>query len=268
MENNIVVSNENKFFMILKSAVSLPGVQINRTEFLRKELSKHFNSDIVNLAIEKNPAYAGITIDQIEKIAKSCISHETKKVSLISTAAGIPGGLAMLGTVPADTAQYFAHIVRILQKLVYLYGWKELYNANGEFDDETSDKLTLFIGVMFSVSAANAAVTKIAQSAALKVEKSLASKALTKGVVYPIVKRIAQILGYKMTKQVFAKFVGKIVPVVGGLISGSLTYATFKPAANNLKVHLKKLPTADVEFYKTTHEDVIDIDFSDIIDEE
>lgn len=200
MSNEIEQISENKFLMVMKAAMNLPGVKINRKAFLRKELSVYFAPDIVNLAIEKNPAIAGITVDQLEKIAKACIEHETKKVSLISAAAGVPGGFAMLGTVPADTAQYFAHMIRILQKLVYLYGWEELYNSDGEFDDETMDKMTLFVGVMFGVSTANAAVTKIAQNAAIKVEKSLANKALTKGFIYPVVKQIAKLIGVKMTK--------------------------------------------------------------------
>ena len=31
-----------------------------------------------------------------------------------------------MGTIPADLAQYFGHILRILQKLIYLYGWHDL----------------------------------------------------------------------------------------------------------------------------------------------
>lgn len=262
-QNNIEASDD-KFVMVLKSAMNMPGVQIRRSDYLRKELSKRYSTDVVELAISRNPAYAGISVSDIEKIAKSCISIETKRVSAISAAAGIPGGLAMIGTVPADIAQYFAHIVRVLQKLVYLYGWKELDNANGEFDDETVDRLTLFIGVMFGVDTANSAITKIAQSAAVKVEKNLANKALSKTAIYPIVKKIAQILGYKMTKEIFAKGVSKLVPILGGVVSGTLSFTTFKPAANNLKNHLKNLPMADVEFYKQNHDDIIDVDFSDI----
>lgn len=198
-------SDETKFFAIQKASMSVPGVRINRTEFLRKELSKHFFSDIVNLAVEKNPAYAGISVEKIDKIAKSCINFETGKVSLISTVACIPGGFAMIGTIPADTVQYFAHVVRILQKLVYLYGWKELYNSESEFDDETSNKLTIFMGVMFGVSAANKLLAKTALVVAQKIEKDLVNKTLTKGVVYPIVKKIAQILGSKMTKRSICK---------------------------------------------------------------
>jgi hypothetical protein len=266
MENNQnnVEAYDDKLVMILKSAMNMPGVQIRRSDFLRKELSKRYSPDVVELAISRNPAYAGIRVSDIDKIAKSCINNETMWVSLTSFAAGIPGGLAMFGTVPADIAQYFARIVRVLQKLVYLYGWKELYNSNGEFDDETVARLTLFIGVMFGVNTANAAITKIAQSAAVKVEKDLAEKALTKTLIYPIIKKIAQILGYQMTKEIFAKGVSKLVPVIGGVFSGLLTLATFNPAANNLKNHLNKLPMADVEFFKETHDDIIDVDFSDV----
>lgn len=261
MANDIETTDDGKFFMILKAAMNVPGVQIKRNKFLQKELSKYFSEDVVELAISKNPAYAGITTTEIEKIAKACIDYETNKVSGISAAAGIPGGLAMIGTVPADTAQYFAHIIRILQKLVYLYGWKELYNAEGDFDDETTNQLTLFIGVMFGVNAANAAITKLAQSVAIKVEKSLANKALTKTFIYPIVKKVAQILGVQMTKEIFAKGVSKVVPVLGGLISGGITYITFKPSARRLKKHLMSLPTADVNFFRKNYEDnVIDME--------
>lgn len=268
MENSIEVSNDSKFFMILKTAMNVPGVQVKRNEFLRKELSKHFSEDIVNIAIEKNPAYAGISVKQLESIAKSCIIYETNKVTAISTLAGIPGGIAIVGTVPADTAQYFAHIIRILQKLIYIYGWKELYSASGDFDDDTINQLTLFIGVMFGVNAANSVVAKLAKSTAIKVEKSLINKALTKGTIYPIVKKIAGILGVKMTKEVFAKGVGKIIPVLGGGISGALTYATFRPSANRLKKHLRELPTADVDFYKISHDDYVEVEFDDEIDVE
>ncbi len=254
MSESVEVSSETKFFMVLKSAMDLPGVKINRDNFLQKELSKRFSKETVNLAIKKNPAYAGITVKQIEEIAKSCINYETNQVTLISTMAGVPGGLAMVGTIPADTVQYFGHILRILQKLIYLYGWSAIYNSKEDFDDETINQLTLFIGVMFGVTAATGAVAKLAGNMAMKFEKSLVNKALTKGTIYPIVKKVATTLGVKMTKEVFAKSIGKVIPVIGGVISGGLTYATFKPSALRLEKHLKKLPTADVEFYKNGSE--------------
>jgi len=264
MVNDVQVQGNDYFYMILKAAMNVPGVHINRSDFLRKELSKKFDCAIVDSAIQRNPASAGITTDTLERIANACIKYESNKVTLLSAAAGMPGGFAMLGTVPADMAQYFAHIVRILQKLIYLYGWQEIYTEDGEFDDSTLNQLTLFIGVMFGVNAANAAVTKLANSAAIHAENTLARKTLTTGTVFPIVKKIAAMIGVKMNKEIFAKGVGKVVPILGGLVSGTITYATFKPLAVSLKEYLQSLPIADTEFYKQGNNDVIDIDFTDI----
>ncbi len=267
MGEDVEISSGSNFYMILKAAMNVPGVQIKRSIFLRKELSKNFDNSIAELAISKNPASAGITTKQLERIAKSCINCEANKVTAISTLAGIPGGLGMIGTVPADTAQYFAHIIRILQKLIYLYGWQELYNTDGDFDDETTNQLTLFIGVMFGINTANTTISLLAKSAASKVERSLANKALTKGTIYPIIKKISTMLGVKMTKDIFAKSVGKVIPVIGGIVSGTVTYSTFKPLAYRLKKYLISLPTADVEFYRNEHyEKDVDINFDNIID--
>ena len=79
---------------IIYHATKAPGVKVQRTKFLRKELKNRFSVEIVNLAIEKNPAYAGITREVIDEISKNVINYETNKVSTISFAAGIPGGLA------------------------------------------------------------------------------------------------------------------------------------------------------------------------------
>lgn len=243
------MDNKVDFEMVLKTAVTLPMVRIERNSFLKKELGKMYSSDIVEKAIQGNPAKAGISVEEINKIANSCIDYETIKVSSISFAAGIPGGIAMAGTIPADLTQYFGHILRILQKLAYLYGWDEFLNEEGSLDDETSVILTLFVGVMFGVNGAAATITKLSATAAQKASKTLAQKALTKGTIYPIVKKIAQILGLKMTKEIFAKGVSKVIPIVGGVASGGLTYASYKPMAIKLKNYLSELKWADVNYY-------------------
>jgi len=254
------------FEMILRSAIELPGIKISRTDYLRKSLSKHFGEDIVNKAIETNPAQAGISVKDLDRISKSSINYETSRVTGLSAAAGIPGGWAMAATIPADAAQFFGHIIRMLQKLAYLYGWQEMFKDDGDdFDDETANKLIIFIGVMFGVKVANATLMKIAGLAALNVPKLLMRQALTKGAIYPIVKKIAAVIGAKMTTAIFAKGVGKIIPVVGAVVSGGITFAFFKPMSIRLKKYLASLPPADVEFYESSHDDdVIEVDFTDI----
>lgn len=251
MSESIELASESGTFeSVLKAASSLPTVHINRDRFLYKELKRFCTEDQLKLAVANNPAYAGIPVETINKIAKGCINYETNQVSAISFAAGLPGGVAMFGTIPADIAQYFGHILRILQKLMYLYGWDEIFSSNGELDDETANFLTLFVGVMFGVNGAATTVTKISASAAQKASKSLAQKALTKGTIYPIIKKIAQSLGIKMTKEIFAKGVSKIIPVVGGFASGGLTYVTYRPCAVRLQKYLATLKWCDVEYYR------------------
>ncbi len=246
---------------IVQQAMKLPIVKVNREKFLYKELIKYYSEDVVDLAIKKNPAYAGIEKERINELSKQVINYETNKVSAISFAAGMPGGFAMVATVPADIAQYFAYMIRVMQKLAYLYGFDDFELNEDTISDNTMNQIMIFFGVMFGVQGANAGVKKIAEAAAKKVSKSLAQKALTKGTVYPIVKKIAQAVGIKMTKQIFAESVSKVVPVIGGAVTGGLSYITFKPCAKKLKNSFKDLYLCDPQYYKELrNQSIIDID--------
>lgn len=242
------MSDSIDFEAVLRKAVQVPLVGIDREQFLRHELGLRYDNETVEKAIQYNPAYAGIPTEQIGPIADACISYETSHVSALSAAAGLPGGLAMAGTVPADMVQYTAHLLRIMQKLAYLYGWPEI-STNTELDQETASLLTLFTGVMFGIETANKAINAIAVHAAEQVVKKVARQALTKGTIYPIVKKVAVTLGFRMTKEIFAKGVSKVVPVIGAVASGTITYVTYRPMAYRLKDHLSALQIADINHY-------------------
>jgi len=249
---------ESRFSAVLLAAAKLPGVRINRETYLRSALARHCSEEDIRRAVDETPAAAGISVEVLDKVANDSIRFETAKVSALSAAAGIPGILALPATVPADVAQYFGHMVRIAQKLAYLYSWPDLFSDEGDdVDDATMGVLTLFFGVMFGTQSANAAVGKVAGMMAEQVAKKLPQKALTQGVVYPIVKKVAAYLGVQMTKQSFAKTVSKAIPLVGAAVSGGLTFATYLPMAKRLKKHLSSLPLADPS-QRPVDEDVID----------
>jgi membrane protein len=254
-----------KFETVLIESTKLPMVKIDRELFLRKELRDRYTQEIVEKAIQYNPAYAGICVEDINKIAKSCIAAETIKVTALSAAAGLPGGLAIIGTIPVDLAQYFGHILRILQKLIYLYGWSDLRLDSKELNDETMNFLTLFIGIMFGVNGAVGTVNKLTVQVAKQIVKKLPQKTLTKGMIYPIVKKIATLLGVRMTKQIFARGVAKVIPILGAVASGGLTFITFKPMSEKLREYLESGELASVEYYKKkTLETVIEVETPDI----
>jgi len=222
---------------IIVMALKVPGVKINREKFLNKELFKNYPKEVIEKAIQTTPAQAGIKREDVDKIADEVIKFERNSVSGISVALGMPGGAAMAATIPADIAQYYGYMLRAAQKLLYLYGFPEL-ETDGDaimLDSETLNSLTVCLGIMYGVANANNAIKAMAKALATGVEKKLINTALTKGTIYPIVKSVAKWFSVKMTKEVFAGFFKKAIPVVGGVVGGGLTYATFKPCCYRLK---------------------------------
>ncbi|MFJ4499198.1 hypothetical protein [Streptomyces sp. NPDC088864] len=237
-------NGESRFSALLAAAAKLPGVRIDREAYLRTALRRHCSEEDIRRATEETPAAAGIPLDVLERVANESIRYETAKVSAISAATGLPGVLALPATVPADLAQYVGHMLRVSQKLAYLYSWPDLFSGEDDLDDETRSMLTLFFGVMAGTQVANDAVGKVAAAMAEHVAKQLPKKALTQGVVYPVVKKVAGYLGVEMTKQTFAKSASKAIPVVGAVVSGGFTFATFLPMSKRLKKHLSGLEIA------------------------
>lgn len=228
----------------LKKLVRLKGVRISREAFLRQELRKlHLSDAQIEHAISSDPVSAGISCKLLDKLANDAISFETKKSTALSFAAGIPGGLAMLGTVPADLTQYYVHSLRIMQKLAYLYGWKEFLADLDDIDDETIAQMGLFFGVMLGVAGAAESLRDFARViVAPAIEKRIARKALMKTTWYPVVKKSLKVIGVSVTKQSMAKTMSKIVPLIGGVISGGMTFVALQTQATRLKQHLRQLP--------------------------
>lgn len=233
----------------LKKVIRLRGVRIDRAKFLRSELHKRgIGATEIDRAIAENPAAAGISLALLDEVAESGIDFETAKSTALSFAAGLPGGFAMFGTVPADITQFYVHAFRVMQKIAYIYGWKSFLQDIDDIDDETLGKLAAFLGVMMGVGGASVSVSRFAvQVARPAIQKKIASVALTKTAWYLPMKQTLRIIGIQVTKQSFAKTVTKVVPVVGGVVSGGLTFVTLNIQSKRLMTHLRELPPPNVD---------------------
>jgi len=253
---------------ILTTACKLPYCKIDRDAFLRKQLAGKISPAQLKDALENGTVNAGIPIHVLNEIADGAIGLETTKVTTLSTVAGIPGGFAMVGTIPADLAQFYAHVFRIAQKLAYVYGYKEI-----DLNDATQNVLMIFLGVMFGVNAATAALAKFAVANATKIGARVAAKPLSKYAIFNIVKKVLAWVGVKLTKDGVGKAISKAVPIIGGIVSGGLTVATFLPMAKKLEKELSKFADMSLENLEKASNaaDVILADFeitSNHIDEE
>lgn len=256
---------------VIFMGLSVPGIRINREDFLKKELFKYYPQEVIEDAVKYNPAHANIKKEDIDKIADEVIKFERNCVSGISAALGTPGGVAMVATIPADITQYYGYMLRTMQKLLYLYGFPQIdLKRQGDIiDTETMNLLIICMGVMYGVAGTNNAIKALAKALSKGVEKQLVNKALTKGTIYPIVKSVSKWFGVKMTKEVFAGFFKKSIPVIGGVIGGGLTFVTFKPCCDKLKISLQNTllsnPNSDdsdsnLDIKEDDNLEIIDID--------
>lgn len=244
-EKNDVIIQDNKEIAsdimleeIVQKAIQIPGVKVDRNKFLAECFSS--KTDLLENIINKGTVGAGITREEINNLANRLIINRTSQSSLASFAAGIPGGLAMAATIPADILQFFGMSLRLAQELSYLYGADDLWK-NGQVDDEkVKNQLILYCGVMFGVSGAVSGVRVLSTQVAKTALKKIPQKALTKTFWYPMIKKICSFVGYTLTKKTLASGVSKAIPVIGGVISGTINFASMMPMAKRLNNTLDK----------------------------
>lgn len=252
-------SNTNKELAlesVITSAIQIPGVKVNRNKFLAELFA---TEDVaIQEVLDHGPISAGISQERISAIANKHILKRTSQSSVASFAAGIPGGLAMAATIPADVMQFFGMALRLAQELSYLYGAEDLWQGGQVDDEKVQNQLLLYCGVMFGVSGAVSGVRVLSTQIAKTTFKKLPQKALTKTFWYPMIKQIGKAVGIKVTKSTVAKGVSKAVPILGGVISGGLNFASMMPMAHRL------MDALDSAFFGYTQEefekDIIEIE--------
>lgn len=228
---------------IVRTALQLPHAKIDREEFLTREFNKYYEETKIGRIIQTTPLVGGADSKIVDKIAYSIVNYHVSQAAFLSGIAGLPGGWWAAAAIPADLSQFFYHVIQIIQKLAYLYGWQDLY-SHDSIDDETIYMFSLFIGVAFGSAQANRGIAILAKKLAEQVGKRVPKMALTKYGIYNLAKQVAKWIGVSLTRDTFGKALARIVPLLGGIISGSITYLTMKAMGNNLVNYLSILPLA------------------------
>ena len=130
--------------------------------------------------------------------------------------------------------------MKLAQEISYIYGYHDLWNNQDELTEEAKNTLILYLGIMLGVTSAGSVVRILSKRLSIQAVKKIPQKALMKTFYYPILKKILAIFGAKLTKSTFAKGVSKAIPVLGGVVSGGINYASMKPMAMRLKDELSK----------------------------
>lgn len=234
------MSKQDLAMQVLQQVVKLPVVKVDRSKFLVDKFSKQLDPKDIPRLLEEGPT-ALLSQDILDKVADSSIKDNVLLASGTSVLAGIPGGLALAITIPTDVAQFYAFSLKLAQELGYIYGYDDLWASRNELSEEAKNTLLLYLGVMLGVNSAGALLRAGGVSVAKHVMKTVPQKALAKTLWYPILKKVMKIFGVTLTRRGLAKGMGKAIPILGGVISGGLTYATMKPMGERLQKELSKL---------------------------
>ena len=230
-------NNESLALRVVNESLKLPVVKVNRSEFLVKVFGDKVED--INQLIEEGPQ-AFLSIEDLDRAANNRIYSIVAQSSTLSFATGLPGGLAMAATIPADITQFYGYSLKLAQEISYIYGYEDIWNQQGELTEEAKETLILYLGIMLGVSTASSAVRVLSGKLSVQALKKIPQKALTKTIYYPVIKKVLAVFGTKLTKATFAKGVSKVVPVVGGVVSGGLNYFSMKPMATKLKNEFRK----------------------------
>ena len=223
----------------------LPIVRVDREEFLRQQFK---DSEYLDQILEDGPQSV-YTPESLRNKADKIIAASTTSTSLTSFAAGLPGNpVAMIAAGGADVVQYFGFALNMAQKLAYLFGDDDLFSSDmDQLSEQTQNRIIAYLAAMLGVSGAATLILNVTAKASEAIGKKVAAKALTKTAWYPIMKKVTASIGVKITKQTVGKVVTKAVPVLGGVMSGGITYVTFRPMGKRFTDMLVKRANGDLD---------------------
>jgi hypothetical protein len=227
------------------AVAKLPLVRVDREAFLRNKFAESKYLDVI---LERGPQ-AVYSLESLRKKANSLITNSAVKTSAASFASGLPGNpIVMVAAGGADVAQYFGFAINLAQKIAYFFGEDDLFDGGGaELSEAAQMRVIAYLGAMFGAAGAAALLSNTSKVAGANIGKKVAAQALTKTAWYPLVKKVGAAIGLKITKKTVEKTITKAVPVIGGVVSGGLTYLTFRPMGHRLADTLIKNLNGDFD---------------------
>lgn len=198
------------FDAVISKALESSLVRVDRKVFL----SECFNGTEydMELILERGPVAALCDRNFIAAKAKELCMKRVIGSSAVSFAAGIPGGGLLGVTIPADLLQYTAAMLKLSQELCYLYG------AEGSELDDAKTRLTINAGAMLGVP-----------GGAELLRLTAANETPDGSIFDAAVKHITHDAGKELAKNAAMGGAAKVLPLVGGLVSGGVTCATLTP---------------------------------------
>lgn len=152
----------------------------------------------------------------VKQNATSLINWQCSKTGLTGFVTGLPGGVGMLAGVPADLTCVFFIQLRMIAAIAVMAG-----------HDLHSDKVRT---LSFACLTGNS-IESVLKEAGVTIGKKMAINYIKNNITRETIKKINQIVGFRLLTKFGEKGVinlGKCVPVLGGIIGGAIDVASTK----------------------------------------
>lgn len=110
----MAINKESVALNVLNESLKLPFIKVDRSDFLTKTFSNKID-DMPKLFKEGPQAF--FSKEELDRIASNVINSNVLKSSSISFASGLPGGVAIAATIPADMAQFYGYSLKLAQEI-------------------------------------------------------------------------------------------------------------------------------------------------------
>ncbi len=225
----------------MKRALCIPFVKVDKNRYLRRKLKNRLTDEELELVLNERPLSV-LPMEEVKRMAKTEVRKHALIVMLLSTLSAVPqsGWLMWLG-IAFDFIQFQVFVFVIMQKLLYLYGCKNLSSDNKNLSGSAEWILLLISTIMIGKHQ----VMRLAKSAAgMAVKQAIqrfAVRMLTKLMVFNVLRQCAKWFGIVLTKDMLVQGVNLMVPILCAIISGLISLWLFMPMTKRLQRHLTHL---------------------------
>lgn len=228
---------------VLRMGLKLPFSRVDKERYLRRVFkSKVKSEEVMRLLIAEKPS-----VLFSEKVIEEMTSKEIRKHALCVTILSIlcalpPDGWLMWLLIAVDFIQFQIFVFIILQKMLYLYGCRDLFEREEGNEEKSMTMMLLIISVVMIGKHQVVRLAKSAMGMAVKqVIQRFAVRLMTRMVVLNLLRQLAKWFGIVLTKEMVVASLAVIIPLICAVISGLISLWLFMPMVKRLHSHLQEL---------------------------
>lgn len=227
---------------VLKMGLKLPFSRVDKERYLRRVFKHRVRSEEeMRRIIDEKPSVL-FSEEEIGEVTVKEIRKHALMVTILSTLCALPpDGWLMWFLIVVDFIQFQIFVFIILQKMLYLYGCRDLFEKT-EGDQTSMERMLLIISVVMIGKHQVVRLAKSAFGMAIKqVIQRFAVRLMTRMVILNALRQLAKWFGIVLTKEMVISSLEIIVPVICAVISGLISLWLFMPMVKRLHSHLVEL---------------------------